>query len=242
MKAIHLTVVLAGLCLTTFDLQAQTDGALTNGLVAYYPLMANANDESGHGNNGSMQAATGAVANSTNAFGKSGLYFDGLHRVDVPDASSLDPTGAISVSAWFNADDWSGNRRILQKGNMQYQFCAEYGFFDFALSGTVANNSLRASLPSTGAWHHAVGTYDGETMTIYMDGALAAKQAARGWIAKSYPSGHPSGRLNIGGKPASSDLIDFFKGSIRNVRIYIRALSSQEVAALYAAESRSHQE
>ena len=31
---------------------------LTNGLVAYYPFNGNANDESGHGNNGTVYGAT----------------------------------------------------------------------------------------------------------------------------------------------------------------------------------------
>ncbi|MHA1929385.1 MAG: hypothetical protein ACTSV2_12490, partial [Candidatus Thorarchaeota archaeon] len=44
------------------------------------------------------------------------LYFDGSDEVIIPSDSSLNPTTAITVMAWINADDWIGNRRILQKG------------------------------------------------------------------------------------------------------------------------------
>src|ERR1017187_9384521 len=38
--------------------QGQSQSFLTNGLVAYYPFIGNANDASGNGNNGTVQGAT----------------------------------------------------------------------------------------------------------------------------------------------------------------------------------------
>ena len=61
------TFFFSRLLLITFALALSTRGQsfLTNGLVLYYPFNGNANDASGHGNNGTVQGATLA----TNRFG-----------------------------------------------------------------------------------------------------------------------------------------------------------------------------
>ena len=142
----------------------------------------------------------------------------------------------MSIAAWFlNEDSWNGNNRIVQKSDLQYQFCAQFGFFNLSLGG-VSNNSLNAPLPSTGVWHHSVATYDGATMSIYIDGVLVAQQPSTGYIDGTNDSNGPGNDnflLNIGAKPDSLNSVDFFTGSIDDVAIYNRALSSNEVSELY---------
>ena len=219
-----LTPVLA----TTFSLVANGQSFLTNGLAAYYPLNRNANDESGNSNNGTIQGATWRPGVFRNNLNRSALCFAGAGRVVVSDAPSLDPANAITLAAWFKADTWNGNNRILCKGDLEYDFTAESGRLSFNLN----NGSVSTTLPSTMIWHHAVATYDGAAMKIYLDGKMEAQHPASGVITSA---GTPD--LNIGAKPDSSNPVDFFRGCICNVRIYTRALSINEVTQIYQHES-----
>jgi hypothetical protein len=150
------------------------------------------------------------------------LYFDGSDEVIIPSDSSLNPTNALTVMAWIHADDWVGNQRILQKGvDDQYRLLDE-GNLEFGLAG-VSGGDIGTPLPTTGTWHHVAGTYDGSTITLYVDGVERVSNFASGPLQTSSTS------LYIGNKPLSSYPGDHFKGIIDEVRIYNRALSDQEI-------------
>ena len=150
------------------------------------------------------------------------LYFDGSDEVIIPSDSSLNPTTAITVMAWINADDWIGNRRILQKGVDDQFRLIEEGNLEFSLAG-ISGADIETPLPTTGTWHHIAGTYDGSTIRLYVDGVEKASGSVSGPIQTS------STPLYIGNKPFSSYSGDFFKGIIDEVRIYNRALLHQEI-------------
>ncbi|MBN2228331.1 MAG: ThuA domain-containing protein [Candidatus Thorarchaeota archaeon] len=150
------------------------------------------------------------------------LYFDGSDEVIIPSDSSLNPTSALTVMAWIHADDWVGNQRILQKGvDDQYRLLDE-GNLEFGLAG-VSGGDIGTPLPTTGEWHHVAGTYDGSTISLYVDGVERVSNSASGSLQTSSTS------LYIGNKPLSSYPGDRFKGIIDEVRIYNRALSNQEI-------------
>jgi hypothetical protein len=75
-------------------------------------------------------------------------------------------------------------------------------------------------------WHQIVGTYDGSTAKIYIDGQL--KATGQG----SYRISHDSTPLCFS-REVSQPIYDGFNGIIDNVLIYNRALSAEEVNALY---------
>ncbi len=208
------------------------DNDSTGGPVAYYPF-----DTA----NGASVADISASNNTATAFNGasnddglrgSAMRFDGINDyVSAPSTAALNPTSAITVSAWINASNWSGgNRRILQKGltDNQYRLTAENGTLKFHLAG-VTGGTLTAALPSTGVWHHIAGTYDGTTIRLHVDGAVVAQQAASGAIAAT------SDPLFIGTKNSTATPGDYFKGSIDDARVYARGLSIAEVQSLYAA-------
>ena len=149
--------------------------------------------------------------------------------MQVPDAPGLDPTDGVTVSAWIDATDWAGNRRIVQKGysDTQYRLLAENGLLTF----DVANvGGVTAALPGVGAWHQVVGVYTGSLLAIYVDGVLVAAAAAQGAMATT------TDPLVIGAKNVDALFAgDCFSGSIDDMRVYGRGLSPAEVAALFAA-------
>ncbi|MBN1846643.1 MAG: LamG domain-containing protein, partial [Sedimentisphaerales bacterium] len=152
----------------------------------------------------------------------------------IPDPDSLDPNMTnmawqISISAWMNAQDWVGNRRIMQKGlsDNQYRLLAEGGNLRFHLANV---GTLDAPLPSAGTWHHVVATYDYSTMKIYVDGTERASLAASGLIGQT---GDP---LYIGAKSEAVNPVsypgDYYKGQLDDIRLYSYALTADEVLAL----------
>ena len=179
MRRFPITLLFTVFCISDVCSDAQNTDFLTNGLAAYYPLNGNADDESGNGNNGTVIEATWWTGMFGPGFG-SALHFAGKGKVVVPDAPCLDPGNAITLAAWFKADRWGGNNRLIHKGNPQYQFCAEGGYLDFTLGWNITNRKLRTTLPSPGIWHHGVATYDGKSMRIYVDGKAEAEHSASG--------------------------------------------------------------
>jgi len=85
---------------------------------------------------------------------------------------------------------------------------------------------ISAGKVSSGSWRHFAGTFDGEYQKLYIDGNLAASKRP-GFKAL----GAGSDNLAIGKPYAGAD--SYFKGTIAEVRLYSKALSSEEVESLY---------
>ncbi len=168
-------------------------------------------------------------------FGTSSLRFDATasqrDMVVVQDEASLNPTTQISFSAWINATDWNGNRRVLQKsqGNSdtQYRFLAENGEFHFRLEPAGAPGSLTAPLPPVGQWVHVVGQYDGSAMELFYDGVSVARRAVTAPLAVT------TGTLRLGTKEESVTVDgDYFNGILDEIYIFGRGLNRREIIAL----------
>jgi hypothetical protein len=83
---------------------------------------------------------------------------------------------------------------------------------------------------ATGVWYHVVGTYKPGAVNLYVNGrpAMVTRTDVRGPIVAQ------SGHLYIGAEHAFPN-DEYFKGQIDEVRIYRRALSADEVEALYSS-------
>jgi YVTN family beta-propeller protein len=183
-------------------------------------------DASDNDNHGSCSGSSCPIAGANGRF-NAALSFDGVDDyVQVPNGSDLNPQQAIAISAWIYPSDWNGNRRIVQKGSYddQYRLLAEGGSLRFDLSGV---NSLNTTLPATDVWRHVVGVYNGTVMQIWVDGRKEAEENASGAIDITSDS------LFIGTKHESAPSGDHFNGLIDEVAIYARALSAEEIEALY---------
>lgn len=99
---------------------------------------------------------------------------------------------------------------------------------DGTLATTLNTTTTTALLKSTatptvGEWHHAMATYDGSTLRLYLDGTEVASTARTGDALVCEG-------LRIGTYRDNNDR--WWKGDIRDTRIYDRALSASEVAEL----------
>ena len=79
--------------------------------------------------------------------------------------------------------------------------------------------------PTVGAWYHAVGTFDGTTATMYLNGASVATASKPSWNTTSNV-------LRIGNDVGGYGW--YFPGSLDEIRIWNRCLSATEVANLYS--------
>ncbi len=141
-----------------------------------------ANDSSGNTNTGTVifDISNGGSGSWTpNGMVNGALYFDGeFTQVTVPNSPSLNPVNGITVAAWVNdaSGGWFNTPRLIEKGESDNQyglFINSSGSLEFLAAG-VSNGTLVISPPSSGAWHHLAGTYDGSSsISLYIDAPSA---------------------------------------------------------------------
>lgn len=218
---------------------------LTNGLIAYYPLNGTATDASGNNLNGVIM---GNPQPTTDRFNNpnSAMRFDGANDyIVVNDAGKLS-TKAITVAAMINTEV-AGGQMILGKieygtgyaatYNLGINYDVQYGYFFGTTPFTAScfqqylydpsNPFARTTNNfSTNQWHCLVGSFENNTLKIYVDGVLAdVKTTTYQNLLECTNT-----QLLIGSWWAGDPLR--FKGKIDDVRIYNRALNTDEVAAL----------
>ena len=138
----------------------------------------------------------------------------------------IDPaSGSFSAAVWFNINDYSITRHLLQQednsgtGRTWLGVQTDGSLFTF-LGGSNMNSA--AATVTTGEWHHAAVSYDGTSLNLYLDGALVNSQAK--------PIESSDGRFFLG---VNKDLNgNYFSGRMDEVLMYNRALAPEEVLAL----------
>ena len=153
----------------------------------------------------------------------------GQSAIQVPSVSGLNPTTAITVAAWINPSSpfsAAANPRVVQKGlnDNQYRLLVEGGSLKFDLANLASAAST--TLPPANSWTHVAGTYDGTSITLWVNGQPLTVVAASGPISVS------SDPFFIGAKAPTGTAGDFFQGVVDDVRVYSRALSAAEIQAL----------
>jgi serine/threonine-protein kinase len=160
--------------------------------------------------------------------------------VHVPPSPSLDATTAqLTVAAWAQRPGFQPSYRLLvsrQKGTddaNHYWLGLVGGQCGFAVDTTQGSREASGYKAPIGEWFHLAGTYDGTTIRLYLNGSEVASRPHSGALAFD---GRP---VSIGADlyDAEGSIQEEFKGLIDDVRIYSRALSAAEVAALAAARS-----
>jgi hypothetical protein len=207
----------------------------TNGLVAYYPFNGNANDASGNGNNGSVTGVTltkDRFSNSNSAYSFNGKN----NHITVADNSSLSPN-ALSISFWVNATQFCPtgstlcdliSKDINPKSRQWTSQLLQNGKIRTA-TFTTTENTFDSDISITlNTWYHIVRVWDGTTCSIYINNVLHGSMAMTGNMRTG------SAPVEIGGSNSQ-----YFQGKLDDIRIYNRALTSSEIAALYNENSLS---
>ena len=172
------------------------------------------------------------------------LTLNGAEYVEVPDSEVFDfGQSNFSIEYWINTSEstdvkiinqwnYSGTTTVWASSSFESRIKTN------KMYARVSNGSSGVDVTSTtsindGNWHHIVFLRDGDTLRLYIDSSQEDTGDTTGitipnttrplWIGKDVSSG------NI-----------FFNGLIDDVRIYSKALSSDEVTKNYNAGKSKH--
>ena len=212
----------------------------TNDLVMYLPFDGNLLDLSENNNNGSFKEGASIVSD-----GKinQALSLDASSKdyIEVADSDSLDITDEITLEAWTKLSSLPAKNYdapIITKASG-----TDYGVWNLVWKNNEGTISPRieisidgsgysvygGTIPITDVWYHIVGTFDGTTMRIYVNGAEEK--------STNYPGIIDTNNLNLqlGKQFWCGSIYSYWDGLIDEVKIYDRALSATEVLAHYNA-------
>ncbi|MFA6250235.1 MAG: DUF2341 domain-containing protein [Candidatus Shapirobacteria bacterium] len=226
--------------------QSGSVSSLSDGLVGYWNFDngsgTTAADLSGNNNTGTLGSGSSAPGWYSGKYGI-GISFPGTQTyIDSGSATSLNPTSQITLSAWISFStqpDATGNPNAIDKwdwpNNKRSWFLGTEGgkiAASISRDGSFVNR-LGYTDPTTitlNTWQHLAMTYDGQNMVIYKNGQKLNTQSY------NQPYTIYSNNLTsvlLGRSRGVEGSIRFFNGLVDEVRIYNRALSTNEVAQLY---------
>jgi uncharacterized protein (TIGR02145 family) len=199
----------------------------TNGLVAWYPFNGNANDASGNGNNGTVYGAT--LVNDRFGNSNSAYSFNGSNYIDILSTGIPNNPEVLTECAWVKTtingqcviltrrhlDDGTDWPTLMMQDDKGVISADDQGYKIDAITTSPIND---------GVWHFIVGIRNHEMFSVYFDGQLQAT------ITTSYSFGGSILNLHIGHHGAWNS---WFNGTLDDIRIYNRALSSSEIQSLY---------
>lgn len=219
---------------TSVIAQEIPDYVPTDGLIGWYPFNGNANDESGNGNNGSVNGpnltfdrfGTNNSAydfdGGTEIITLSSPFASGVNEMTIlvwfkPEFSSPTPNQVISVFQQDGPlDDGVSYLSYYPNSNLRYGFGTGNGNF----------NDVVTDYPSQ-EWHCAVMTYNGSSLKAYMDNSLLGSSSL---TPAEYNSLAAFTIGNLDGNPVQG-----FIGTIDDIGIWNRALSEQEITGIFNA-------
>jgi hypothetical protein len=190
-------------------------------------------DYSGNQNNGTQ---SGGVIYSVAGKYNSALGFEGVNDyIDCGNSNSVRILGNLTLSAWVNFNK-------IPSGTTVYSIIDKneaggYGIIAneatsgkletyFYINGAYKKAGVDLSSLNAGTWYYVVGTYNGTSADLYLNGIKQQSVVATGSISDiSY-------NLTIGANPGPT-YAEFFNGSIDEVAVFNRSLSSSEILNIY---------
>lgn len=224
---------------------ASQNQKLTDGLIGLWsfdgPDLTSTTvlDRSGQGNDGTLQ---NGPKPTRGAIGQA-LEFDGVDdHIDANDVYDFANSTPFSISVWAKPEDFDLDFQALLAKRTEN----DDGWIFIIrptndpspkLAMQFWSNSAASSVTSDvdvaeGQWSQLAFTFDGTTGKLYINGT----EVGSGTMTKVLPDTPTD--LTFGAGQSTGDLSQYFDGSIDDVRIYNRAISSQEVKQLWSMGRR----
>jgi len=206
-----------------------TPGNINAGLVGYWPFSGNARDATPYSNNGTVSGAT--LAPDRKARPNSSYHFSGSSNYIALTNATPFPVGAAArtVCAWGMTTDASGSakRTMFYYGDVEGSDglrVSQDGDTLIVGDGTGTDERYSSGVWSNNTWRHICVTYDGIIMRVYVDSIFRVSRTQTFTTVLS--------NARIGSWVTGTNV---WQGSIDELRIYDRELSSDEIKALYAS-------
>jgi len=191
-----------------------------------------ARDTSGNNNHAIVRGAT--YVPGPRGFA---LRFDGKDNfVDVGKRQSLQLDKAGSIEVWFLPEEFQGGIVNWSTGGgwdderlvVAFNTYSTYRGFNVVVADGASSLCRRVPEPEKGVWNHLVLTFDGDTISCWLNGHAVtfsqdvspALEGVPFWIGRCQGLG-----------------AEYFKGLIDEVSVYDRALSPDEILARYRRDA-----
>lgn len=209
---------------------------LRGGLVGLWHLNGGSTDSSGNNNHGTDTAVTYSL---TNGKFNQGAGFNGSSsRADMGNAAALKITGPQTWMCWFktlaNANNTMytilGMDKLSSRGRKIYLYNNTIYWYENSLT---TNEQVGSSVAiSTSTWYHVATTYDGSTITIYVNGKPTSLPASG-----SSPNTTASFIIGADQTGGSDAVTNFLNGTIDEVSVWNRPLTASEIRKIYALQT-----
>ena len=205
----------------------------SNGLVGWWPFNGNANDESGNGNNGTVNGAT--LSSDRDGVANNAFSFDNSEITLQFPSSNF--SGDFTISIWVKISPNNASYPTFLMGNnvlsgetdpnfLILQYVSSLNKFSYYMQIAPINPGvtlIQTSGITIGDWYHLIIRGANQSFSMYINGAL------QGTAAPIFLS-NAGNYLHIGnGRNAGEKFI----GSLDDIGIWNRALTEAEILALY---------
>ena len=237
-------ILLLSVLFTTMSFAQVPSYVPANGLVGWWPFNGNANDESGNGNNGTVNGAM--LTNDRNGISNSCYDYNGIsNQITIPNSLSLNPS-EISINVWIYA--LSDNLAILEKGNVSN--ASNHGYAITHNDGWQIQRGLKSSfgdgtcsITNNIVWsdYNIFINNEWVMITVSIDNLGIIKHYKNGNLIYTSSNNsplnscnNPASTLRFGGPHWNNDP-EWFLGKIDDIGIWNRALTQQEITNLYTS-------
>jgi hypothetical protein len=222
--------------------EVQPDGSIvtgdvwnfnTGGLVAWWKLDDGSGSTAADSSDSGLAGALAGDPTWVDGIVGGALKLDGDgDYVNMGTDPKFNVTSQITVAAWIKIGAFDRQwQAIVTKGDSSWrlQRNSDTNTLEFAGTGLVVPNNRWGGIygkanVNDGQWHHAVGTYNGSQLCLYVDGSLDVSAEVKGSVKIN---DHPVLIGENAEKPQR-----FWNGLIDDVRVYSYGLSADEVKAM----------
>jgi hypothetical protein len=178
------------------------------------------------GSPGTYQGVTLGVAGLLASATDKAASFSGTNsRVQIASTPALSPSASVSVEAWIKPAALPATGAFASIVSKAESYSLQFN--GPKLEFTIIQGSTRRRLQAAtgaiavGGTYHVVGTYDGTTQRLYINGTLVASAALTGAINVNTTA------LYVGSWNGGTE---FFRGTIDEPAVYAGALTAAQVA------------
>jgi DNA-binding beta-propeller fold protein YncE len=175
---------------------------------------------------GATLGAPGLLASVNNT----AASFAGSGKVTVASSAALSPASRVSVEAWIKPSALPATGAFASVATKAESYSLQFNGpkleFTIMQAGTRRRLQAPTGAVAVGGVYHVVGTYDGSTQRLYINGTQVISAALTGAITTN------ANPFYIASWNGSSE---FFRGTLDEVAVYSTALTSTQVSNHYSA-------
>lgn len=218
---------------------------ISKGLVLHYKMDdidgTVLRDCSGYGHNGTTSNVT--LSTTAKKYNKS-ASFNGSSSFATVDNKACKLTDTISIALWVYSTVWASKQQVIisctEAGGWDFEFTSngsykpKFNVWDGSTYQPATHNTTLAS-----GWHHFVGTWDGFTTRLYIDGVISSSSSAKS--TKTPIVYNANNTIFIGAEAYNNTTTPqsgyYVSGLISDVRIYAGVLDATDVLELYSTRA-----